>query len=288
MLSFRHHVLEKSVPILPCRAPSRVRPNHQRPSERTAERPSRRFRRCRPLLRFRRSDAQAVAFDDDGKPTEEGTYEYWWASPKVYRSTWSRPGASHTNWQTADGKHSYLARGGALNYFEYRLQSALLSPLPGPEDLDPSKFRLDREELKLDGVKFPCIMVIPLMPQHGQVQEVPFGLFPTYCFDPELPALRISYSFGSSAMQFNDLVTVQNRILAREVLFFEGKRRILSAKVSGVEGILPNNPAFTPSADAVAVQTGKAQLASGITTGMLIKKQVPVYPQDAKDARVSG
>ncbi len=106
-------------------------------------------------------------YDDEGKPGEQGTFEYWWASPGVYRSSWTRPGASYTDWHTADGKHTYKTSGETLNFFENRLQSALLSPLPESGDLDPAKFRLDREDKKLGAAKFPCIMVIPIMPQHG-------------------------------------------------------------------------------------------------------------------------
>jgi hypothetical protein len=74
-------------------------------------------------------------YDGDGKPTEQGTYEYWWASPKVYRSTWTRPGATYTEWHTADAKRAYKVSGGALSFFEFRLQKSLLSPLPKPGDL---------------------------------------------------------------------------------------------------------------------------------------------------------
>jgi hypothetical protein len=31
-------------------------------------------------------------YKQNGKPTAQGTYEYWWASPKTYRSTWMRGG----------------------------------------------------------------------------------------------------------------------------------------------------------------------------------------------------
>ncbi len=136
-------------------------------------------------------------YDEKGKPTVQGTYEYWWVSPKVYRSSWTRPGATRTDWHTADGKHAYQASGERLNFFEYKLQSELFSPLPDLSDLDPAKVRLDSESLKSMGHKFPCIMVVPLMPQHGRIQTVPLGLFPTYCFDPQKPVLLASTSFGS-------------------------------------------------------------------------------------------
>jgi protein TonB len=73
-----------------------------------------------------------------------------------------------------------------------------------------------------------------------------------------------------------------------EVVFYEGKRELLSAKVGGVSGVASDDPVFTPAADAKAINAERAQLAQDVTKGMLIKKQFPVYPQDAKDARVSG
>jgi TonB family protein len=229
-------------------------------------------------------------YDEKGNPSEEGIYEYWWASPKVYRSSWTRKSATHTDWHTGDGKYAYKAAGSALDYFEYRLQSALLSPLPDSKDLDPAKVRLDRElEPIFAGAKSPCIMIVPLMPQHGQIQTVPVGLFPTYCFDDKLPALRASFSWGALAEEFNHLAKVQGKYLAQEILFFEGKRKILTANVNTIEGLNPSDAALLPAADAKVPHEDKSeQIAPGVMVGMLVKKQQPVYPQDAKDARVSG
>jgi TonB family protein len=206
----------------------------------------------------------------------------------VYRSTWTRPSATHTDWHTVDGKHAYQATGERLKFFEYRLQSALLSPLPTSGELDPAKIRLDRETVSLGGVKVPCIMVVPLMPQHGQIQTVPLGLFPTYCFDTEFPVLRASYSFGTVTTAFNKIAKVQKRYLSREILLFEGQRKILSATVDTIVGLVPSDPALKPSADAVGSDVKKVNISAGVAVGFLVKKQMPVYPQDAKDAHASG
>jgi TonB family protein len=227
-------------------------------------------------------------YDDNDKPTEQGTYEYWWVSPKVYRSTWTRPGATHTDWHTADGKHAYLTTGEPLRYFEYKLQESLLSPLPDPKELDPAKVRFDRQILKLGSAKLPCVMAILLMPQRGRLQEVPLGLFPTYCFDPNLPALRIHYSWGASVEEFNQIVKVQGKYLAREILLFEGKHRGLTATVDTIEGLKPSDAALTPSPAALVPEVDKVNISAAVAVGSLIKKQQPVYPQDAKDARASG
>jgi len=227
-------------------------------------------------------------YNQAGAPTEKGTYEYWWASPQVYRSSWTRAGATHTDWHTADGKHASQASGSALEYFEFNLQSTLLSPLPSAADLDPTKFRLQREEIKLGDLKLPCIMVVPLMPQHGQIQVVPLGLFPTYCFDPSQPVLRLGYSWGSLTMEFNHVARVQGRYLAREIILYEGNRKILTATVDEATGLNPTDPALTPPVAAIDIKQESAQISPAVAQGFLFKKETPVYPQDAKDARVEG
>lgn len=42
-------------------------------------------------------------YDDKEHPTEQGTFEYWWASPEVYRSSWTRGAMSYSGgtWQSA-------------------------------------------------------------------------------------------------------------------------------------------------------------------------------------------
>jgi len=227
-------------------------------------------------------------YDEKGNPAEQGTYEYWWVSPHVYRNTWTRPNATHTDWHTAEGTHAYLATGERLKYLEYKLQSALLSPLPDAEDLDPAKTRLDREMVSAGGSKMPCIMVIPLMPQHGQTQAVPLGLFPTYCFDSRLPVLRVTNSMGNVAMEYDKIVKVQNRYLAREIVFYEGKHKILSATVDTIGGLAPSDPALTPPPATSVTKLDKVNLSGALAVGNLIKKETPVYPQDAIDAHISG
>ncbi len=227
-------------------------------------------------------------FDDKGNPSEQGTFEYWWASPKVYRVSWSRPSAKRTDWHTAGGNSAYETAGDGLSFFEYKLQSALFSPLPESAELDSAKIRLELHDVKLGTAKVPCTMVIPLMPQHGQIQEVPLGLFPTYCFDPNLPALRASYSFGTIGMSLDHIVKVQGRFLPRETKFYERKQQILSADVQTIEGISPDDPALTPTTTAVYPKAEKIQIPADVAVGKLVKKPVPIYPQDAKDARVSS
>jgi hypothetical protein len=244
--------------------------------------------------------ASYQVYDEKGEPAGTGTYEYWWAAPSVYRSTWTRESGTHSDWHTADGKHAYEASGDRLNYFEYKLQNALFSPLPDEADLDPTKYRLERQMAPIGKAKMPCVTVIRIMPYQGKPQSVPLGLFPTYCFEPETPALRVSYALGSMTMVFDRIAKVQGRFLPQKIDFFDGPRKILTATVDSVNGIPANDPALIPEneatergsksqADKVVVSDlKKVMIAGGVAQGMIFKKQIPVYPQDAKDARVQG
>lgn len=231
-------------------------------------------------------------FDDKGKPTEKGTFEYWWASPKVYRMTWSRPGAGYTIWHSADGKERDKSIGDQLGFFESQLESALLSPLPTAKEVDPSKFRLMRQVQSVSHQKFPCVMVVPRMhpanPVHA-LSAVPLGLFPTYCFDPDVPGLRIVYSWGSTMEVFNRIAKMQGKYLPEEVQFFEAGHTILTANVKMVSHLDSSDPALKPAPDAKPVgKPIKVFRNEKSTNGRLLKKVAPIYPQDAKEARVSG
>jgi protein TonB len=98
---------------------------------------------------------------------------------------------------------------------------------------------------------------------------------------------------------YDHIAKVQGRYLPQKINFFEGPRKILTATVDNVNGIAVDDPAFEPPSEAtvraprppseVLVQDIKKVAISGaVAQGFLLKKEVPVYPQDAKDARVQG
>ena len=241
-----------------------------------------------PKLKPWHLKASYQIYNDKGEPSDKGTYEYWWAAPDIYRSTWLRPGMEQTDWHVG-GKHYHSGIGPSLAFFERRLQSDLLTPLPTAESLDPDKIRFDRQEQDLGGVKLPCVMVIPKMPPHGQVQVAPLGMFPTFCFEKDQPMLRAYYAFGATAVVYNKVARMQGMYLPREIVIFEGKRRILTATVDSVVGIAATSPELTPRKDATLNKyPQKIDVSGSIAQGSLMKKVNPRYPEDAKWARIEG
>ena len=227
-------------------------------------------------------------YDDQGKPGAQGSYEYWWASPDTYRSTWSRPGLEHTDWHVS-GQHFSSGTGESLEFFERKIQSNMLTPLPKVEDLDPEKVRFDRQEESFGSVKLPCAMVIHKMPLHGQVQTVPMGMFPTYCFDPHVPMLRAYYAFGATSVVYNNIVRFQGMFLPRKLSIMESNRKVLTAAVDNLNTISSDAPELTPVKEAAPLNpVKKVSVSSGVATGLLMKEVRPIYPEDAKESRIQG
>src|ERR1700733_1916507 len=71
-----------------------------------------------PALKPFHLKASYQLYDDQGNPAEQGTFEYWWASPTVYRISWTRPHATRAVWHKPDGKEASVESGERLRYFE--------------------------------------------------------------------------------------------------------------------------------------------------------------------------
>ncbi len=207
-----------------------------------------------PSLKPWHLKASYQLFGRDGTPAKDGTYEYWWASSQTHRSTWKSAGAVHTDWYTADGSRAHQTIGERPQFLEYKLESALIAPLPDLADLDPARVWLVRDSISVTGGStLPCIMAIPSHYAHLQKKKAALGVFPSYCFDSILPVLRVSYAPGIVATEFNKIALMQNRYIAREILIFNGTHMILSAKVESITGLDPLDAALTPSRDEPAM-----------------------------------
>jgi hypothetical protein len=225
-----------------------------------------------PALKPWHMKASYQLYDDKGKPAEQGTYEYWWASPKVYRSTWTRAGASRTDWHTADGKHSYTASGDDLSYFEYQLQELLLSPLPSANWLDPAIFSLLDKSLTVSGSAIPCYQIVPVGVKGNAAESLSGGQYLKYCFDPRMPIVVGVYSYKTLLSRLGDFVQMQGKVLPRRLVFKDGKRDVLTANVEVINLQSVSTDLFVPSATAVLVKAETLKDIRGVVFGKNIKR----------------
>jgi TonB family protein len=237
-----------------------------------------------PALKPFHLKATYQLYDVNGKPTEQGTFEYWRASPKVYRSTWTRSGAMRTSWNLADGSTASLSSGEPLRYFETQLGSDLMSPLPSASIQDPEKNRAILRDVKFGSRTLPCIYLVP------KASELPGAIAwaPTYCFEDKIPALRVIVSnSGTLETTFDALKLFQGRFLAGKVSVGTGAQVLFLATLENANGIDASDPNLIPSQGA-SRSLPPVTMASEGANSMLFRKQRPIYPLYAKQNGIQG
>ncbi len=229
-------------------------------------------------------------YDLDGKPAEQGTWEYWWASPKVYHSSWTRAGSEHARWSTAAGDQYSKDAGSPLRYFERTMPDTFLFPLPPARALESGRMKLDLKMLPPNKPELECVLTTLQWIVDGKPQAPNSSMPNDYCFDPPTLALRMTYS-NNLTKQFGQIVKTQGHYLARQVVVTDGKQKRFSVSVDTLEAVSPENAVFTPPEDA-SLQQRKSALRdtgqTGVTVGTLVKKAPPQYPILSKVAREQG
>ena len=232
-------------------------------------------------------------YDAKGNPAEQGTFEYWWASPKVRRSSWTRPGAARTDWSTADGKLFRQEIGAHLRYFERTLMEVLSSPLPDHALIDSGRMELGLKSAPAGKVKMPCVTGSLRMFVGGKLESHASSPPDDFCLDPASLAVRMTSSRDSITTGYNQIVRTQGRYLARQVDVSVGKQKVFSITVQTIDSLNPADPALTPGTDAVIAQNAISQSSScfagdDVKSGSLETKVQPHYPSMAKSNREQG
>jgi hypothetical protein len=225
-------------------------------------------------------------FDENSHSTEDGTYEYWWASPKASRSTWTREGASYTEWHTADGKFAYEKQGGPISIFERSLPLFLFLRLPDAAAIDPDTVRIDSDTIKVAGMRFdhdtikatsthlPCVVQTPIP------QGYPGKTY--YCFDPRMPAVTAVANTGPINAEFSHIVKMQGRFLPREITLLYAGVPVLTVSVEAVKSFEPSDRVITPSAGASVEKFDRVQASPAVAWDRIIGKVIPTISPGAR------
>jgi len=229
-------------------------------------------------------------YDPNGQPSERGTWEYWWASPTLYRSTWTRGSSTRSEWHTADGKIIESASGENLHFLEVNLPENLFAPLPKPDVYDPAKTWLDRETVPLGNSKAACVRVVrksmpPILGQpQSRIQLI------TYCFDPKVPALILAVdALSGITSAYGDFIQMQGRYLARSFAETVNNRKLLTITVDAVSALGANDSALSPPAHPQGDALPVVNVAYDSMTNHALKTPVPnFYPSMARQKMLSG
>src|SRR6202021_601278 len=107
--------------------------------------------------------------------------------------------------------------------------------------------------------------------------------------DPSTPALRV-YSEGSGRrIIYDHIVSFQGHYLARQIQIFVGTKLVAEINIDLIESLKesPDSVLAVPSS-AIPVDLTQIRFKEGSASlwPVLLKKSVPVYPQEAKPRRI--
>jgi TonB family protein len=221
-------------------------------------------------------------FDAKGVATETGTVEEWWAGPSIHKIVYASPSYASTEIQTKNGLYRTKEASSAPYLLELILRQ-LVNPMPSDEDIRASKPDLRKETF--GKVQMDCIM---LAQEIKNVAYLPLGLFPTYCFDRDRDSLRISYDFGSQTTVRSRIGTFLERTVAIDQVTTLGAVNAITAHVEALQTMPLTEGNFVPTAEFEEVSTDKPTIASEVADGFALSKVPPVYPERARQKRISG
>ena len=232
------------------------------------------------------------AFNLDGKPAERGTYRYWWLSPAVHRSTWTRGSAAQSEWLTADGRRLQTASGGPIHSFEIDFVRELFSPLPDPGDPLFSDTYFEHDTRTFGSVKAPCVKIVGKRTPH-HATPFPYAapvdqVESMYCFDPKLPVVVLGSSMMGITYAYSDFVRTQDRYLPRSFVESVNGRSLLTVRVESIDALNPGDPALVPPADAKPDTDAPIHVTRNDMIGHLVRSSSMDYPGSAKRAGITG
>jgi TonB family protein len=220
--------------------------------------------------------------DEKGSIKDEGTYEEFWAGPTKFKRTYTGSAFTQTTYGTENG----VLRSGARDFLPEpftQIRNEIVTPIViagmSIEYMSSGKEKVDQGRKTLLCAGFG---------NNTRSQSAQF-VSPTYCFDTDVPSLRISMRWGEiSQFVRNNLVSFQDRYLPGDLLGFRGTKLALKVHLETAEMFNSiNEEFFTPTPDAISIQP-KITLSPTVAQQQQLQQDEPVYPPIARAARVEG
>jgi TonB family protein len=216
-------------------------------------------------------------FDEQGNPTDEGTYEEFWDGPSRFKRIFT----GKTLTQTDYGSEKGVLRSGShddVSPLLLDMRRDLVAPLPTEQTIEREGF--DLKSINASEIKLSCLSVT--------APPRPLGL--TYCLSSDEPILRVSAYSGQNLQIFhNRILHFEDRTVAGDLKIARGTKALLIARVETIETLAPLREIdFAPSADATLLAR-HINISADVAAGLLEQPHpAPLYPPEAKAARISG
>ena len=232
--------------------------------------------------------ASCKVLDPNGKVTDEGTIEEFWAAHDKRRVTYTAKNFNQTTYWDGD---RVLQAGSAeppdaspYPLFS-ELHGALIEPMPPAKFLSTQNF--SEKDQNFGAIKLAC-MTAKIQPL-SKTDNFGKSLGPTYCLNTDKPVLRVIVSgLGFGQVLRNKVYTFQGIYVPQELHLVQQGKTISTLQVDLLETIKSiDDSEFAPTSDAKLLPQPMS-IVSGAAHIMLVAEAYPHYPIAAKESRTSG
>jgi TonB family protein len=212
-------------------------------------------------------------YDLKGKPSDTGTIEQWWEPyhPKLRITSASHPDPITSTESAPYDREAYLVE---------KLLSQVVHPIPafgGFKALKVYQF-----PSKIEKVSLTCFNVSRDLKSKS---PEPFGFGPNFCVQPGTNDLRLALDSASFLAVRNHIATFRNISIGLDNAISYNGTLAITGHVDVLEGYQPT----TPAPDAAPSTSPPPSVIPGIVlAGKILKKQTPIYPDEAKMQRLGG
>ena len=186
-------------------------------------------------------------FDQDGDNTHSGVYEEYWEGAKKYKRIYRSDNLHQTDYATNSG----LYRLGDQRWpsaDEIEVRNEVVAPFFQTADLEGLQ---GRSRMRIFGHdEFPCVYL-----DNGSASSDPMQ----YCFEPGASLLRYARGNGWNQTVYNEVISFQDRFVARSVTVTDGGKPYLNLRVDKIESLTDvDDTLFSPPSEAVALSGKRA------------------------------
>ena len=222
------------------------------------------------------------AYDEKGHPTDQGTFEEYWAGTHKSKIIYTSPEFTQTRYETESGVLFSGERDPAPGIFGQILKQ-FINPIALDEHFEQATVMHEKRDVNKS--KLLCITQKTRVTQPMTYEYIG----PWYCLDPGSSALRAELSNnGDLAFTRDNPVKLQDHFVPSVVSSVHGKTILYTATLETAETLATVNEADFAAPSTALPPPRVVSLSPDAALSFVVSQPKPLYPPIAVAACVSG
>lgn len=221
-------------------------------------------------------------YDQKGHPTDQGTFEEFWAGTHKSKIIYTSPEFTQTRYESESGVLFSGERDPALGIFAQILKQ-FIDPVAFDEHFEQATVM--REKRDVNKSKLVCVTQKTRITQPVTYEYIG----PWYCLDPGSSALRADLSnSGDLTFTRENPVKLQDHFIPSAISSVRGKNILYTATLDTAETLATVNDADFAAPSTALPPPRIVSLSPEVAMSFIVSQPKPVYPPIAVAFRVSG